>query len=210
MSDPAAAQAAPRPDDPAAPRVVGVAGFCCAGKDLVTSILVQHGYREINVDSLGHQALSAMQPEIVAAFGPTILTADGQISRPALGAIVFGDSSGAQRQRLESIVHPWMRACVAAEVASGRVVINAALLFPMHLHHHCNLILWVHAPWVVRLWRAHRRDRRPWRASLRRLSAQRHLYPKEHPQNADMITVRNGRNRAHLLEQLRKIPGLLQ
>jgi dephospho-CoA kinase len=53
------------------------------------------------------------------AFGPDVLTAEGELDRPAMGARVFADD--AARQRLESIVHPRVRARAAdIEAAAPR------------------------------------------------------------------------------------------
>jgi dephospho-CoA kinase len=46
--------------------------------------------------------------EVVAAFGPSVLTPDGELDRPAVGALVFGDAD--KRRRLEAIIHPRVRA----------------------------------------------------------------------------------------------------
>ncbi len=106
-------------DDPSPPPVVvGIAGKYCAGKDEVTRWLLDRGWREVNVDRVGHEALAAKHREIVAAFGVDIIGAGGTIDRRLLGARVFSDPR--QLQRLESIVHPWMRERVAEEVAAFR------------------------------------------------------------------------------------------
>jgi dephospho-CoA kinase len=98
--------------------VIGVAGTCCSGKDQVTNWLLERGWHEINVDQIGHEALAANHTRIVAAFGPTILDERGTIDRRRLGSIVFSDPR--QLARLESIVHPWMRSAVKAEIAARR------------------------------------------------------------------------------------------
>jgi dephospho-CoA kinase len=41
---------------------------------------------------------------VVAAFGPEVLTAEGELDRPRMGAIVFADEE--RRRVLEGIVHP--------------------------------------------------------------------------------------------------------
>jgi dephospho-CoA kinase len=60
----------------------------------------------------------------VAEFGPEILTADGELDRPALGRLVFDDAGA--RRRLEAIIHPLVRARaeqIEAE-AAGQVVVQ--------------------------------------------------------------------------------------
>ncbi|MEX0742497.1 MAG: dephospho-CoA kinase [Alkalispirochaeta sp.] len=95
-----------------------MAGKCCAGKDMVTGWLLDHGRREINVDRVGHEALAAEHARIVATFGRGIVDERGTIDRRKLGAIVFADRD--QLQRLERIVHPWMRERVRREIEEWR------------------------------------------------------------------------------------------
>jgi dephospho-CoA kinase len=67
---------------------------------------------------------------VVEAFGPTVLTATGELDRPALGAVVFADEVA--RRRLEAIIHPLVRArgaeLEAAAPAEAVVVHDIPLL----------------------------------------------------------------------------------
>ena len=45
--------------------------------------------------------------QVVAAFGDGVLTPDGQLDRPAVGALVFADEE--KRRALEAIIHPLVR-----------------------------------------------------------------------------------------------------
>jgi dephospho-CoA kinase len=63
--------------------------------------------------------------EVVAAFGPEVLTAEGALDRPAVGAIVFADRE--KRRVLEGIIHPRVRARAAeieAAAPEGAVVVH--------------------------------------------------------------------------------------
>ncbi len=63
--------------------------------------------------------------EVVAAFGPEVLTPEGDLDRPAMGAIVFADPD--RRRVLESIIHPRVRARgaeIEAEAPPGAVVVH--------------------------------------------------------------------------------------
>ncbi len=68
---------------------------------------------------------------IVAAFGEGVRGADGGICRQALAGGVFGDEGA--RRRLEAIVHPLVRAAVAAWLAGAQPgeisIFSAALLY---------------------------------------------------------------------------------
>lgn len=201
------------------PLVLGVAGKCCSGKDLVTDWLVQRGRRTIDVDAIGHRALAARHTELVAAFGMTILSRTGAIDRKKLAAIVFGDKN--QLLRLERIVHPWMRDRVREEtevfraaVARGDedlpagLVINAALLFHMSLDAYCDRVILVEAPLLTRLIRARRRDSYSWKRIIDRLRTQSEIDAQAHASAADIIRVKNGKRPSDLFAQLEAIPEL--
>ncbi len=133
--------------------VVGVAGKIGSGKSAVAGMLADAGYRVIDVDRLGHRALVTERDRIVDAFGRGILFPDGQIDRRRLGELVFHTEEA--RRRLEAIVHPVMVRGVTTLVTVERaaVVIDAALLYPMGLDTLCDLVFWVRAPLLLRLYR---------------------------------------------------------
>src|SRR4051794_35768254 len=74
--------------------VIGLTGGIASGKSAVREMLEARGAYVIDADKLGHQAYvpgGDCYRDVVAAFGPAIVAADGQIDRKALGAKVFGD-----------------------------------------------------------------------------------------------------------------------
>lgn len=191
--------------------VVGVSGKYCAGKSQVTEILLARGYREIDVDALGHDALRSERAGVVAAFGEEILTA-GEVDRKKLGAIVFRDEEA--RRRLEAIVHPVMRERAAAAAAESRnshypLVVDAALLFYMELHRSCDTVIWVDAPLPLRFLRALRRDGLPIGQTIARFRAQAHITPQPYLQDVDITRVNNWGSRARLTRRISEIPGVL-
>jgi dephospho-CoA kinase len=108
--------------------LVGLTGGIGAGKSVVATRLAQHGAVVVDADRLAREVVAPGTDglaEVVAAFGPGVLGPDGALDRPALGRKVFGDP--AARQRLESIIHPRVRARTAELVAAappGAVVVN--------------------------------------------------------------------------------------
>jgi dephospho-CoA kinase len=91
--------------------------------------------------------------EVVEAFGNDVLTAEGELDRPALGRIVFGDESA--RRRLEAIIHPRVRAR-AAEIeaqspVAAIVVHDIPLLVETGQVDRFDLVLVVDAPVDVQL-----------------------------------------------------------
>jgi dephospho-CoA kinase len=88
-------------------RRVGLTGGVASGKSSVSRILRELGAVVIDADELAREVVEPGTPglaAVVAAFGPELLTADGDLDRPAMGRLVFGDT--AARRRLEAIVHP--------------------------------------------------------------------------------------------------------
>jgi dephospho-CoA kinase len=93
---------------------VGLTGGIGAGKSAVSSRLAERGAVVIDSDVLAREVVARGTDgldEVVAAFGPGVLTADGDLDRPALGKIVFGDETA--RRKLEAIIHPRVRARAA-------------------------------------------------------------------------------------------------
>jgi dephospho-CoA kinase len=89
---------------------VGLTGGVASGKSTVSAILAELGAVVIDADKLAREVVAPGTEglrQVVEVFGPDILTADGELDRPALGAIVFADEDA--RRRLEAIVHPLVR-----------------------------------------------------------------------------------------------------
>lgn len=97
--------------------VIGVAGKYCAGKSTVTDILAGDGYRVIDVDRLGHEALARRVDDVRHTFGDEYIGADGAVDRTRLGSLVFRDREA--MRRLEGIVHPEMVEMVRERLAAG-------------------------------------------------------------------------------------------
>ena len=86
---------------------VGLTGGVASGKSTVSALLVEHGAVLIDADALAREVVAKGTPglaAVVAEFGPELLGPDGELDRPAMGALVFNDE--AARKRLEAIVHP--------------------------------------------------------------------------------------------------------
>jgi dephospho-CoA kinase len=86
---------------------VGLTGGIASGKSTVSAILRELGAVVIDADALAREVVARGTPgldAVVAEFGAELLTADGELDRAAMGALVFGDEDA--RRRLEAIVHP--------------------------------------------------------------------------------------------------------
>jgi len=107
---------------------VGLTGGVASGKSTVSAMLAELGAVVIDADLLAREVVAKGTPglaEIVEEFGPGVLTADGELDRPAVGAIVFADE--VRRRRLEAIIHPRVRARGAeleADASPGALVVH--------------------------------------------------------------------------------------
>lgn len=93
------------------PFVIGVTGGIGTGKTAVCNLFAELGVETIDADEIAREVVAPGQPalaELVAAFGPSILTTDGNLDRKKLREVVFRDD--ALRRRLEDILHPRIRA----------------------------------------------------------------------------------------------------
>ena len=86
---------------------VGLTGGIASGKSTVSAVFAELGAVVIDGDKLAREVVERGTPGLAAvieAFGPELLTPEGDLDRAAMGAIVFNDE--AKRKVLESIVHP--------------------------------------------------------------------------------------------------------
>ncbi|MEV8342274.1 dephospho-CoA kinase [Streptomyces niveus] len=100
---------------------VGLTGGIGAGKSEVSRLLVSYGAVLVDADKIAREVVEPGTPRldaVVDAFGPGVLTAEGRLDRPKLGALVFADDD--KRATLNAIVHPLVRArSVELESAAG-------------------------------------------------------------------------------------------
>lgn len=107
---------------------VGLTGGIGSGKSAVSARLAERGAVVIDSDVLAREVVAkgtAGLAEVVEVFGDGVLTAEGELDRPAVGRIVFGDE--AARRKLEAIIHPRVRARAAeieASAPAGAVVVH--------------------------------------------------------------------------------------
>lgn len=89
---------------------VGLTGGIGAGKSEVSRLLVGHGAVLIDSDRIAREVVEPGTPGLAAVveeFGPGVLSPDGTLDRPALGAIVFAAPD--RLAALNAIVHPLVR-----------------------------------------------------------------------------------------------------
>jgi dephospho-CoA kinase len=131
---------------PVSPFRIGLTGNIATGKSTVAEMLTQRGAEAIDADRVAHRVMAPGTPahrRIVEAFGPEILTPQGEVDRQRLGAVVFSDPEALRR--LEDIVHPATLAAIERMIAASTaqvVVVEAIKLLEAGMGARCDAI-WV-------------------------------------------------------------------
>jgi len=138
---------------------IGLTGGIAAGKSAVSARLEELGAVVIDHDLLAREAVApgtAALGDIVDAFGPEMLDADGALDRAALGSVVFADLDALTR--LNGIVHPAVRRlsvereAAAATADPGAVVVHdIPLLVETGQADAFHVLVVVHAPAALRV-----------------------------------------------------------
>ncbi len=105
---------------------IGLTGGIGSGKSTVARTLVACGAALVDTDAIARALTApggAALPALAAAFGPSILGADGALDRDRMRAIAFGDA--AAKARLEGVLHPMIGAEAQrqAAAAGGRPIV---------------------------------------------------------------------------------------
>jgi dephospho-CoA kinase len=112
--------------------IVGLTGGIGSGKSAAAARFAERGAEVVDTDAIAHELTGpggSAITTIATVFGPGILTADGALDRVAMRQRVFADP--AERQRLEAILHPMIRAESDRRVAatlSDYVILMVPLL----------------------------------------------------------------------------------
>lgn len=157
---------------------VALTGGIATGKSYVVRQLREAGVPVVDADILAHQAVAPGTPAlaaIVARFGAGILTRDGTLDRAALAARVFADP--AARRDLEAIVHPVVRAGIAAffealPAATPVAVADIPLLFETGRERDFDVVVVVACAPEEQVRRVMARDGLPREAAAQRIAAQ--------------------------------------
>ena len=102
---------------PSRPLVIGLTGGIGSGKSAVADAFAAMGVPVTDTDALAHALTAPGAPgyqAVLETFGASFRRPDGTIDRAALRRHVFSDA--AARARLESILHPLIRAAAQREI----------------------------------------------------------------------------------------------
>lgn len=166
-------------------KLVGLTGGIACGKSTVTKLLRSAGIAVIDADEIAHSVTARGAwgyRRVVAAFGPSILSSDGQLDREALASLVFRDA--ALRRRLNSATHPAVGLELARQILVAWlccrpvVVVDMPLLFESGFARLTHPTVLVACSPAVQLQRIMRRDGLAPPAAEARIAAQMPLEAK--------------------------------
>jgi dephospho-CoA kinase len=131
--------------------VLGLTGGVGSGKSTVADLFVALGVVLVDTDAIAHELTApggAAMPALIEAFGAGVTTENGALDRLAMRRLVFSQAEA--RGRLESILHPMIRALSAerCQAATSPYVILAVplLVESGNYRQRCDRILVVDCP----------------------------------------------------------------
>lgn len=193
--------------------VFALTGGIGSGKSTVAGFLREAGIPVVDADQLARRVTEPGSPalkQLVASFGPDILTQDGKLRRKALADRVF--SSTEARAALEAIIHPEVRRlsneAFARLAAEGHEFIcyEIPLLFETEQQQRFRPVVVSYVPEVAQLARTMRRDGATEQEAQARIDAQLDLGFKA--EQADYVIDNSGsvgETRAQTMNVLAKI-----
>jgi dephospho-CoA kinase len=144
------------------PLIIGLTGGIGSGKSTVAKQFAALGIASVDADQAsravvesGMQALALIEEH----FGPELITADGELNRPALREIIFSDPL--EKTWLETLLHPLIRDWIMSQLqaaTSDYVILESPLLFETDQHQLVDAVLLIDVPVELQLERASARD----------------------------------------------------
>ena len=197
--------------------LIGLAGQSCAGKNIVADFLEEKGYAVIDADKVAHAVLQEQSGAVIARFslyaerrGLQLQAQEGSLDRKALSVLLF--SEPALLAEHESFILPKIEERIRSliktalnEQPNRPVVLNAPTLHKTSLTQECSFILYIKAPFVVRLIRGKRRDNISLCRLIARFLQQKDFFAQYLSQNADIVSVVNARSVRYLRNKIERV-----
>jgi dephospho-CoA kinase len=130
--------------------IIGLTGGIGSGKSTVAELFREFGAPVYDADVEARRLVEPGQAtleRLTHVFGPQILQPDGTLDRAKLRALAFADAE--QRRRLESILHPPIRAALQAHINATTApycILVIPLLFESKQRNLVGRVLVVDAP----------------------------------------------------------------
>ena len=200
-------------DVPLEPILIGLSGPSCSGKNTASAILQDYGFYCIDADVVSRKVFAEHEKEILNLFqaeaekrGINLKNKKG-IDKKAFALLVFSDEELLKKH--EAFILPiieekiWEEIKIAfTEKPERPILLNAPTLHKTSFIKKCLFILYIDAPFILRLIRAKKRDRLPLKNIWLRFSKQKKFFSQYFFLNADTIVVKNFWSSASLKRKL--------
>ncbi len=177
---------------------IGLTGGIATGKSTVSRLLEARGAAIVDADVIARDVMNPGQPLLAAVanrFGPEFILPEGGLDRRRMAEHIFNRPE--ERQALNAIVHPAIRAEIRRQVEAyeaaapaGLVIADIPLLYESGLEDLYEKIVVVYVPREVQLNRLMRRDSLSLEQAEGRLNAQ--LDIEEKKRRADYVIDNGG------------------
>lgn len=173
---------------------IGIIGGIGSGKSLVADAMQSLGGYLISADQLGHEALQQadIKGKLVERWGNEILDERREADRRKIGRIVFANAT--ELRALEALVFPYIEKRIAEGITRARarpdvkfIILDAAIMLETDWHRHCDKIVFVDAPWELRLERL--KEKRGWDEEEVRRRESVQMPPQAKKRRADAVIV---------------------
>ena len=144
------------------PLIIGLTGGIGSGKSTVAEQFKALGIVTVDADQASRAVVEPGMPALARIeehFGPELITAQGQLNRPALRDIIFANPN--KKAWLEALLHPLIRDWILAQLqaaTSDYVILESPLLFETDQHQLVDAVLLVDVPVELQVERASARD----------------------------------------------------
>ncbi|HUG18472.1 MAG TPA: dephospho-CoA kinase [Planctomycetaceae bacterium] len=180
--------------------VIGIVGGIGSGKSTIARAAARlKPWYVIDADGIGHAVLEVpeVRVQLKSAFGQTIFDASGAVIRSALAERVFGFPQQENKQQLESIVHPVIRARILAAIREAEqcgqyeaVLLDAAVLLESGWRDVCSAVVYIDASFEDRLSRV--RETRDWSEDQLRVREASQLSLDQKKKHSDSVISNSG------------------
>jgi len=129
--------------------IIGLTGGVASGKSAVAVRFARLGAFICDADQAAREAVapgSEGLAEVVAAFGPEVLSRDGCLDRAAMRQRIFTDA--AAKRTLEAIIHPRVRTSMQAACQSANAIYAIAVI-PLLAETGHDAYPWLHRVLVI-------------------------------------------------------------
>lgn len=169
---------------------IAIAGNIASGKSTVQKLLEDSGYKVLDTDKCGHQALKL--PQVKQALSEFDIFENNEISRTKLGQLVFNNPD--IKIKLENIVHPIIKQDIIRFFEQNKdeklIFVAIPLVFEAHMEDLFDKIVFVYTEDDLRIKRLIERNNYDEEYALLRIKSQ--ISQEEKLKHCDYVINNSG------------------